>query len=298
MAIISIISKLLFKKQKFEVTISIASLIILIYNPYYIIDTGFILSFGASIGIIYIFPFLNKLKIQNKIINYFTQIILITISVNIFIFPITIYFFKKISITPFIISLIISPITFIIENLGIIIIFIPQALLTIINPIVELLVKVFISLTQINLGWKYFKVLNIVEIITYYTILFYIINYRKKIKKILKRILIILISLILILNIQTKLNNELIIYFIDVGQGDSTLIKTPSNKTILIDGGGNENYDIGKNVLIPYLLNKKINKIDYIIISHFDTDHCLRTSNYNGRTKCKTSNNFKTKRKF
>ena len=60
---------------------------------------------------------------------------------------------------------------------------------------------------------------------------------------------------------------------IDVGQGDSTLIVTPKNKKILIDGGGNENYDIGANVLIPYLLNKKIKQIDYLMISHFDTDH-------------------------
>ena len=60
---------------------------------------------------------------------------------------------------------------------------------------------------------------------------------------------------------------------IDVGQGDSTLIVTPKNKKILIDGGGNEKYDIGENVLIPYLLNKKINQIDYLMISHFDTDH-------------------------
>jgi len=36
------------------------------------------------------------------------------------------------------------------------------------------------------------------------------------------------------------------IYFIDVGQGDSCLIATPRNKTILIDGGGSENYDVRK----------------------------------------------------
>ena len=63
------------------------------------------------------------------------------------------------------------------------------------------------------------------------------------------------------------------IYFIDVNQGDSTLIVTPKNKTILIDGGGSENFDVGKNTLIPYLLDRKIKKLDYIIITHFDLDH-------------------------
>jgi competence protein ComEC len=65
------------------------------------------------------------------------------------------------------------------------------------------------------------------------------------------------------------------VYFIDVGQGDSTLIKTPMNNTILIDGGGsiNSEFDVGKNTLIPYLLARNVNQLDYIMISHYDYDH-------------------------
>ena len=44
----------------------------------------------------------------------------------------------------------------------------------------------------------------------------------------------------------------------------------------MIDGGGSATYDVGKNTLIPYLLARKIRKIDYVIISHFDQDH-IRT---------------------
>lgn len=44
----------------------------------------------------------------------------------------------------------------------------------------------------------------------------------------------------------------------------------------MIDTGGNldDSYDIGKNILHRYLLNKGINKIDYIMLTHFDLDHC------------------------
>ena len=38
--------------------------------------------------------------------------------------------------------------------------------------------------------------------------------------------------------------NSMQLYFIDVGQGDSCLIITPNNKKILIDGGGNEDYEV------------------------------------------------------
>ncbi len=86
------------------------------------------------------------------------------------------------------------------------------------------------------------------------------------------------ITLIILLMFQIIkiLPTNLKIYFIDVGQGDSTLIVTPKHKKILIDGGGSENsesYDVGKNTLIPYLLDRGIKEIDYIFISHFDSDH-------------------------
>ena len=69
--------------------------------------------------------------------------------------------------------------------------------------------------------------------------------------------------------------NGLNLYFIDVGQGDCTLIKLDTNKTILIDGGegASDKSDKGKNVIYPYLLDRKIDTIDYMIFSHFDSDH-------------------------
>lgn len=52
------------------------------------------------------------------------------------------------------------------------------------------------------------------------------------------------------------------------GNGDSTLIISPYGKKVLIDGG-----EPDQNILIPYLLARKIKTIDYLIISHFDSDH-------------------------
>ena len=61
---------------------------------------------------------------------------------------------------------------------------------------------------------------------------------------------------------------------IDVGQGDSILIEFPHNKeNIMIDTGGNYNYDLTKNVLIPFLKSKGIKKLSNLIITHGDSDH-------------------------
>lgn len=51
----------------------------------------------------------------------------------------------------------------------------------------------------------------------------------------------------------------------------------------------------GENTLLPYLLNRRINKIDYIIFSHFDTDHCGRIINSYGKFKSKNSNYYKAR---
>ena len=91
----------------------------------------------------------------------------------------------------------------------------------------------------------------------------------KNIKNAFKVIAVVFLIMLLLTRIVRIINPTLKIYFIDVGQGDSTLIVTPKNKKILIDGGEGKT-----NVLFQYLLDRRINKIDYIIISHFDSDHC------------------------
>ena len=62
------------------------------------------------------------------------------------------------------------------------------------------------------------------------------------------------------------------VYFINVGQGDSILIQNHNN-TVLIDTGGNINFDMAKETLIPFFKKKQIKKIDALITTHNDYDH-------------------------
>ena len=273
MSIIHIIATLLFKKDNFLINISIASLMLLMINPYYLIDTGYILSFTATISIIYIYPKLNK-KISNiKLIQKIIDSIELSISANILIIPIIIYMFKKVPLSMIIIGTIISP--FIIEILGIMVLITPEIILKSVKEIIEKFISIFDFISSIHFFIIYFKVPTTSQIIMYYAIVINYINIakRKIQKKIIKLVIILSIAIQLIQIITIYISNDFIINLIDVGQGDSTLIITSEKRKILIDGGGNENYDVGENVLIPYLLNKRIKKIDYLIISHFDTDH-------------------------
>ena len=81
---------------------------------------------------------------------------------------------------------------------------------------------------------------------------------------------------------------------IDVGQGDCTFVITSNNKKILIDageGGENLNYDYGEKVVLPYLLDKKVVALDYVMISHFDSDHVRWNNSCFEKFKSKKYNN-------
>ena len=272
---IGIVAQLVYLKKNDFISLNFASFLILLYNPYCLFDSGFILSFSASIGVLYVYKIVNKFNIKNMIIKYFFEIFLISICVIITVLPLMIFLFKRLSITFLVTSLLITPIIFIIEFLSILFIISPNQLLFIFKPIIKILIIIFIKISNISLFSFYLKVPSFIEIILYYLVLFLILN--KKIRKSFRLLLRKCIYMVLIVTclqyVFLIFNNSLKIYFIDVGQGDSTLIVTPRNKKILIDGGGDEKYDIGKNVLIPFLLAKKIDTLDYVIVSHFDTDH-------------------------
>ena len=69
--------------------------------------------------------------------------------------------------------------------------------------------------------------------------------------------------------VENNYNDKLVVHFIDVGQGDSTLIEFPNGETSLIDAGTRNN---GEKV-INYLQKIGIKKIDYLIATHPHEDH-------------------------
>ncbi|MDI6641573.1 MAG: MBL fold metallo-hydrolase, partial [Elusimicrobiota bacterium] len=70
----------------------------------------------------------------------------------------------------------------------------------------------------------------------------------------------------------TLFSADLKVYYINVGQGDSTYIEFPDGKNMLIDGGPSYTEDI-RNPVIGFLKAKEINKINYMLLSHPHSDH-------------------------
>jgi competence protein ComEC len=76
-------------------------------------------------------------------------------------------------------------------------------------------------------------------------------------------------------NLKDLFQKDLRLTFIDVGHGDSILVEFSGGKKMLIDGGGlyEERFDIGRNVIAPFLWKKKIRRIDTLVLTHPDPDH-------------------------
>lgn len=248
-------------------------------------------------------------KIATKKISYFInkilEIISVTLSAQIIILPIMIYNFHTFSVyfllSNLFASVIIEALFFIsIIFLFLVIVSVPLALYF--SGIVEIfyLILIWISYfgmlpySQILINRPYGIIVFLYFCFLALFIIFQkiknnkmrIITYRrfKNLKswiiykiKLKKKILCIcvLISILFSKYSYLVIKSNLDIHFIDVGQGDATLIVTSYNKKILVDGGGSEfsNFDVGEQILIPYLLNRRIKKLDFVFISHFDSDH-------------------------
>lgn len=142
--------------------------------------------------------------------------------------------------------------------------------------ILEILEKLSFICNNINVDIT-LKHINIIVIILYYLIILYTL-YKLKSKQI-KGLIILTLIIILHHNIN-YFDNTNSLTMIDVGQGDSILLKLAHNQgNILIDTGGqlsynNEKpYDLAQNKIIPYLKSEGINKLDYLILTHGDFDH-------------------------
>lgn len=321
MAVLMLFAKIIYKKSDIWSNICLSLLILLIANPFSIRNTGLVLSYLGTIGIII---YSKLFHIKTGIINAIGTVF----SVSIFIAPITAVYFNQIPILSLAISIIIgflvAPIIFLgfififlniflklfqlLKLVGFIHFFVENLIMMNLLKIVQFVLSIITDLllylanfgSNIPLNKTYVVTPNILKILIYYFIMIVIsfiylvykpnrrqhkifnqrfrnlislIKYKYKHNK--NRVIsIFLIFAILFSLIKTSPQN-LKIYFIDVGQGDSCLIVTPHHKKILIDGGGSESYDVGKNVLLPYLLDRGIKSLDYIIISHFDSDHYL-----------------------
>ena len=240
--------------------------ITLLINPFFIYDIGFIYSFLISLTLIISSTLINKYN------NYFIKLFVTSILSTLVSIPVTLYNFYEINYLTVIYNLIYVPfVTLIVFPLSLLILLFP-CIEPLYNIVIFILEKSTLFLSNIN-TYLIFGKLNIIYYLLYILLVFLFIKYQKKI------IIIIYLLLLIIHNNYFNYIKESYIVMLNVGQGDSFLIRS-NNKTMLIDTGGipnyysnKEEYKITNNITIPYLKSKGIKKIDKLILTHGDYDH-------------------------
>lgn len=91
------------------------------------------------------------------------------------------------------------------------------------------------------------------------------------------KILITVAAALVVLGFSSHSINTLSVNFVNVGQGDGAVLHTTRGETVIIDGGGaadyEENYNVGEQVFVPYLVSHGFGDIDVAILSHYHKDH-------------------------
>ncbi|MCK9209782.1 MAG: DNA internalization-related competence protein ComEC/Rec2 [Ignavibacteriaceae bacterium] len=272
-------------------TIAIAALAILLIDVNQLFDPGFQLSFVAVMATIGLYPYfstwLKELNLKNKFVKAILVMFFMSLAAQIGVLPFINYYFGKISIIALISNLFVIPgISIILAN-GLLTLFVSTVSLQAANIfasagdglIAFLYWLIKISATQ---DFSFIRVPNFTlqDSIIFYGFLFFLIFTLRYIKRMFTKLLLIFliaVNTVVFCSLDNKNllpDDKLSVMMIDVGQGDSFLIKLPNGKTVIIDGGSSQfNYDNGARVIIPLLDYLGIAKIDYGIISHMDTDH-------------------------
>jgi len=280
--------------------LSLAFLIMTIINPLWIFDIGFQLSFIITLYIIWGLPIISeRIPIKNRFLNKSISLILITQVAS---FPLIFYYFNQYSLLSIIANLLFVPIfSFIVLPLAIVTLilallhlYIGNIFADLLTIILESIFDLFHKASQLNLFHFYGSFYSPIWVIIYYLVFSWLLSrdsfknsfYSQRVKNrafLLEKIFLLLIFFVILFTLLT--NNGGTVSFIDVGQGDSTLIEAPEGYTVLIDSGGKFNYskeewqqrrdefEIGEDVILPFLHYKGIDTINLAVITHEDYDH-------------------------
>ena len=251
------------------------------YQPLYLTDGGFYMSYGAILGIAILLPMLEQCFPRR---NKWLSGCYASIAINIMLFPITLWFFYVFPTYSFLVNLFVLPLTGPILGVG----FLGSFLLLWLPFMGELLLKVCslilefyewicrvgnrLPMSRLVLGqpepWK---------MMLYYVVLIIILAFiywfkRKKFQKRCYRY--VWLVLILAVGVMAyRPNGFLDITMLDVGQGDGIYLRGPKGTTYFIDGGSSDESSLGKYCIEPFLESQGTGILDYVFITHGDNDH-------------------------
>lgn len=279
--------------------LSLVAVLMLIYNPAYINNVSFQLSFLVTFGLLTTANIISQ-KLD-KIPDWIKAPVIIPIVAQIWIAPIQMFYFNTFSLYSVLANISTVSLLSVISFGGFV-----SSVLAIFKPIADfacLIVDFFMNYLLNILVWisDFFANLphcllqtthpGLVQVTLYYVALI-LVTLLIKYEKFKESVASIFITTCMLLGTTINLpNNNLEIIAFDVQNADSFLIKTPQDKYFFIDTGkapyksGNSQ---AKIIMLKYLKDRGIKNLEGLIVTHFDNDHSGGTVDFLENTKVKT----------
>ena len=309
MLILSIAAEYFGRKTDAPTSMGFAMIIMVLGNPYVILDAGFQLSFAAITGVTVVAPQLRKLlrmfkrfikeadekkkqkhkKIMSlrKMIIKLIDALVVGIASFITTTPVIIYYYYQFPPYSILINLIVIPLVSLIVGGSILVVltglFFTGAAVVMTYPV-----------RLILFGYKYLCIfasglpgasvlvghIGIGMVFVYYlsVVLIFAILRMIRIGKTERGgpILYLMLATVLFLTVVYEVysyDKSLKVVYMDVGQGDGVLLRTSGHGGILIDGGSSSNKRVGEYVMVPVLKYYGVSEVEYAFVSHGDADH-------------------------
>lgn len=256
--------------------LSLSAVLLLLESPGYLYDSGFLLSFGAILGLAVVYPAFSEKKEKRK-----TAMALKSgLAVQLATIPIQMYFFYELPVFGILVNLLVLPTVGIVLAsggfgclAGLAVPFLGELFML---PGAFFL-KMYLFMGQILRQIPFASVITgrpaMWKILLYYILLAVWAAWGRKEEKkrhiLLRYLPLILGVFLLFLRIPDK---KLRITFLDVGQGDCSVVMY-EGKTYVVDGGSSSVSGVGNYRILPFLKYMGIRKVDAIFLSHMDDDH-------------------------
>lgn len=265
----------------------LALLVMLVMNPYQMFQAGFLLSFGAVLGITWLFPVWKQ---YFKTMPKWLDGLGVSISVQIMTLPVMLWFFYEVPVWGFLLNLVVVPLMSILLVClilcGIGGLFLTQAAWICAIP-ANWIFGVYEGLCKISEAVPFHTFCmgrpTRLFIFVYYGLLALFlltqygggvlehgvfIGFRKR-----KIAVICYITAVLFLLVWQKMPGDLKVCMLDVGQGDGIYIRTPEQIHILMDGGSSTKRKTGQHIFENAVKYYGAAQLDYVFVSHSDIDH-------------------------
>ena len=299
MMLFVLVGKLIDRDAHSVSLLSFVAVLMLIYNPAYINDVSFQLSFLVTLGLITTASIISSEL--DKIPEWIKAPILIPVVAQIWIAPIQMFYFNTFSLYSVFANISTVTLLSVISFGGFV-----SSLLAVIPQFADIVCRIsdfFLNYLLDILVWisDFWGNLPHSMLVTTHPDLFQLglyyfslllITLLLKFEKYKNACWVLVCSVFIILSTTiTPVSKNLDIIAFDVGNADSFLIKTPENKYFIIDTGkapyksGNSQARI---IMLKYLKDRGIKNLEGVIVTHFDNDHSGGTVEFIENTNIKT----------